>query len=488
MTGTEILRERVELGRRRVALRERLAVLTAQHSLLAYASRLYPPFQNARHHSAIIAKLEAVERGEIKRAMFFMPPRHGKTLTTSEIFPAWFLGRDPSRLIMAATHGQELADATGRKVRNILADERHTEIFPDCQLSKDSMAAHRFNTTAGGQYIGAGRGGSFTGRGADLLLIDDPLKDRDEANSPTIRAGLHEWYASTAYSRLHPGAAVIIISTRWHEDDLCGWLLREHAHENWDVLSLPAIAEADGVDWRKEGEALWPERFDEEALRRIRITSGANWASLYQQRPAAIEGAVFRREWWKYFTAAPEFKRIVQFWDTAFKSGAENDFSVCTTWGETATAYFLLDVWRERIEFPELKRTAIALYDKWKAHAVLVEDKASGQSLVQELQRETKLPVVPWKVDKDKVARATAVTPLVEAGRVFLPERAPWLLAYLDELSSFPTAPHDDQVDSTTGALAYLTQGGNGWSLYFAEELAAAAAKEATEQENANAA
>lgn len=454
-----------------------LAQALARASLAAYAAAQFPEFQFARHHALITAKLEAVERGDVKRAMFFLPPRHGKTMLSSEFFPAWYLGRNPGRGVIFATHGQELADVTGRKVRNLVGNEMHGAIFPGSEVSEDSAAAHRFSTSAGGKYFAIGRGASITGRGAELLLIDDPLKDREEANSPTIRAKMHDWYASDVYSRLHPGAAVVVISTRWHEDDLCGWLLREHAHEGWDVLSLPAIAETTGADWRKEGEALWPERYTIRDLERIRLTTGgANWAALYQQRPAAIEGAIFKREWWKFFTVAPEFKRVVQFWDTAFKSGTENDYSVCTTWGETETGYYLLDLWRERIEFPELKRTAILLADTWRPASVLVEDKASGQSLVQELQRETRLPVLPWKVDKDKVARATAVTPLVEAGRVFLPDRAPWLLAYIDELSSFPTAPHDDQVDSTTGALAYLTQGGLGWMRYFEDQIAAAAA------------
>ena len=229
------------------------------------------------------------------------------------------------------------------------------------------------------------------------MLIDDPIKDREEANSETVRRSLHEWYAFVAYTRLMPGGAIIIIQTRWHEDDLAGWLLREHAHENWDVLSLPAIAEQD-EGFRKEGEALWPEQFPLLELERIRAaTGGRAWASLYQQRPAAAEGVIFKRGWWQFYQQPPTvaFNRIVQSWDTAFKKGTENDFSVCTTWGVADNGYYLLHLWRGRVEFPELKRVVASLADQWKPDAILVEDKASGQSLIQELKLSTALPLIP---------------------------------------------------------------------------------------------
>ena len=268
-----------------------------------------------------------------------MPPRHGKSVITSSIFPAWYLGRHPERHVIFATYGQEFSDDFGRRVRNFIADPAHRAIFPNCSLSEDSTAAHRFNTTAGGAYFAVGRGGSITGRGAHLLLIDDPIKDHEEANSETIRKALHEWYASVAYTRLTPDGAIIIIQTRWHEDDLAGWLLREHASENWDVLSLPAIAEQD-ESFRKEGEALWPETYPVDTLNRIReAVGGAAWASLYQQRPAAAEGAIFKRTWWRSYRQPPEFSQIVQSWDTAFKKGADNCFSVCTTWGSAENGY-----------------------------------------------------------------------------------------------------------------------------------------------------
>jgi predicted phage terminase large subunit-like protein len=430
----------------------------AHEDLACYAILQFPSFELARHHELIVSKLEAVEREEISRLMIFLPPRHGKSLIASSLFPAWYLGRHPDHHVIFATYGQELSDDFGRRVRNSIVDQVHEAVFPNCRLSDDSSAAHRFNTTKGGAYYAVGRGGPITGRGAHLLLIDDPIKDREEANSETIRKSLHEWFASVAYTRLTPKGAVIVIQTRWHEDDLAGWLLREHGSENWDVLSLPALAEHD-ESFRREGEALWPERFPLEDLnRKRRLVGGAAWASLYQQRPASAEGAIFKRGWWRSYRELPQFSQVVQSWDTAFKKGDESSFSVCTTWGMAQNGYFLLSVWRDRVEFPELRRMLIALAEQWKPTSILVEDRASGQSLLQELKSATTLPVLAVKVDSDKLSRAQAVTPLIEAGKVFLPESAPWLADYIDELATFPTGNYDDAVDSTTQALNYLRE------------------------------
>lgn len=431
----------------------------ARADLACYSIVQWPPFELAPHHRVIVDKLEAVERGEIRRLMISMPPRHGKSLITTQIFPAWYLGRHPDRFVISASYGQDLADDFGRKVRNLISGPMHRTLFPACQVADDASSMRRFNTTAGGSYYAVGRGGPITGRGAHLLLLDDPLKDRDEAYSETIRRGLHEWYAHVAYTRLQPGAAVVLIETRWHEDDLAGWLLREHADENWVVVSLPAIAEVD-ESFRRAGEPLWPERFPLPDLQRIRRSIGsAAWASLYQQRPSAAEGTIFKRDWVRtYREPPPSFERIVQSWDTAFKTGAENDYSVVTTWGSAETGHYLLSLWRARVEFPELKRQLSSQAEQWKPHAILVEDKASGQSLIQELKLATRFPILPVKVDSDKRARAEAVTPMFEAGRIFVPESAPWLQDYLDELAVFPAGVHDDAVDSTTQALNYLRE------------------------------
>jgi predicted phage terminase large subunit-like protein len=432
----------------------------AREDLACYATVQWPKFELAKHHELIISRFEAVERGEISRLMIFLPPRHGKSLIGSAIFPAWYLGRHPERHLICATYGQELSDDFGRQVRNLIADPVHRAIFPHCSLSEDSSAAHRFNTVRGGAYFAVGRGGPITGRGAHLLIIDDPLKDCAEANSETVRNALHEWFTSVAYTRLAPGGAIVLIQTRWHEDDLAGWLLHSNANERWEVLSLPAIAECD-EGFRHQGEALWPDKFPLSELERIRAAIGGRaWASLYQQRPAAAEGAIFKRDWWQFYRPplAVVLNRIVQSWDTGFKKGAENDFSVCTTWGVAENGYYLLHVWRERVEFPELKRVLASLAEQWEPNAILVEDRASGQSLIQELSSSSVLPIIPVKVDSDKQTRAQAVTPIMEAGKVFLPESAPWVSDFIEEMASFPNGIYDDVVDSATQALNYLRE------------------------------
>jgi predicted phage terminase large subunit-like protein len=430
----------------------------ARNDLACYCTAQWPQFEMAAHHRVILERLEAVERGEIRRLMLFLPPRHGKSLLTSQFFPAWYLGHHPDRDVIFITYGQELSDDFGRRGRNLIAEPLHQAVFAGCSLSEDSTAAHRFNTTRGGAYFAVGRGGPITGRGANLLIVDDPLKDREEANSETIRKNLHEWFASVAYTRLVPSGAVILVQTRWHEDDLAGWLLRKHADDGWEIVSLPAIAEAD-ESFRSAGEALWPQRFSLDALQQIRQAVGsATWESLYQQRPAAAEGALFKRNWWRYYREHPACSRIVQSWDTAFKKGSESDYSVCTTWGVTDNGYYLLAFWRGRVEFPELKRNVTVFSEEWNPDAILVEDRASGQSLIQEMQAGTILPIIPVKVDSDKISRAQAVTPLIEAGRVYLPETAAWLRDFVDELSVFPKGTHDDIVDSVTQALNYLRE------------------------------
>ncbi|MFP5236978.1 MAG: phage terminase large subunit [Acidobacteriota bacterium] len=428
----------------------------ARASLASYAPLVFPSYQVYKHHSLLMRKLEAVEAGKIRRLMIFMPPRMGKSCTTSEIFPAWYLGRHPDRSIITASYSQEFVEGFGRKVRNYAADPRTRAVFPELQLAEDSQSVRRFDTTAGGSYFAVGRGGAITGRGGHLLLIDDPIKDMEEARSETIRRQLHDWYSSVLYTRRQPETAIVLVQTRWHCDDLAGHLLREQPEENWEILNLPAIAEVD-EGWRKPGAALWPERFPLEELESTRrVLGSAAWSALYQQRPVPEEGAIFKAEWWQRYDELPEFSQIILSADTAFKAGAANDYSVVTVWGVAKNGFYLLHVWRARAEFPQLKRQLESMGAQFNPHVVLVEDKASGQSLIQELRQSTRLPIRPVKVDADKVTRAHAVSPLVEAGRVFLPKAAPWLADFLDELATFPSGAHDDIVDSTTQALNYL--------------------------------
>jgi predicted phage terminase large subunit-like protein len=434
----------------------------ARENLAVYHAGQHAGLKPARHlDEIVIPALEAVERGKIKRLAIALPPGHAKSTVGSKSLPAFYLGRYPNRSVISVSHTAELSTDFGRAVLGLVGNELHRAVFPECRLSEDSAASTRFATTRGGAYFAVGLGGAITGRRAHLIVIDDPFKDRADALSPAIRKAVREAYSSVIYPRLMPGGAIVLIQTRWHEDDLLGWLLREHLADGWQLISMPAIAETD-EGWRKTGEALWPEAFPVETLERTRKAIGeVAWVSLYQQRPASAEGAIFRRDWWRFYVDIPQsFDRIVMSADTAFKAGTESDYSVVTVWGETKTGFYLLHVLRERLEFPELKRTLVALASEWRPNSILIEDRASGQSLIQELQRETSLAALPISVDRDKVTRAQAVTPLIEAGKVFLPVAAPWIADYLDELSSFPAAPHDDLVDSTTMALNWMRSPG----------------------------
>ena len=434
--------------------------------LAAYAVNQWAGYRPATHHLALADRLEDVSEGKCKRLMVFMPPRHGKSMLCSEYFPAWWLGQHPDRQIIAATYAQQLANDFGRKVRNLCLSDQHRWAFHDFSLAGDSQAGDRFHTSMRGAYFAVGVGGPITGRGADLLLIDDPIKGREDAESETQRQKLKDWYTAVARTRLMPGGAIVVIQTRWHEDDLAGWLLREHQHEGWEVLSLPAIAEPGDALGRSEGDPLWPEAYPIPELERLRLAVGSrDWAALYQQRPSAAEGSVFKREHWqthKPTETAPlallqalGVNYVVQAWDTAFKTRETNDFSVCVTLGVARSRYYVLDVWRDRAEFPDLKRAMVSQHAKWKAHAVVVEDTAAGQSLIQELRRNTRIPLIAVKADHDKVTRAHAVTPTHEAGLCYLPEGEPWVADFEDELSGFPAAPHDDQVDAFVHALTY---------------------------------
>lgn len=432
----------------------------AASSFACYAMVQRPDLEIAPFHHEVIDALEAIERGHIDRLMLLMPPRHGKSLLCTELYPAWYLGRHPDRWVINATYGQRLSDAFGRKVRNLVSSPIHRLTFPSFHLADRSSG--QFTTTQGGSYYAVGRGGSITGRGAHLLLLDDLLKGSEEARSPVIRAGLHEWFATDAYTRLQPGGAIINLQTRWNADDFAGRQLREHGLD-WHTLEFPAIAERkDG--FRQKGEALWPNRFSLQQLLKIREQIGfAAFEKLYQQRPASDDETIFKRNWWRFYDeednpCPSQFSRVIYSWDTAYKTGSQHDFSVCTVWGRTPTPFrfYLIGYWRGRVEFPELKRMAVAMVKTGRYGAILIEDVASGQSLIQELQHLTHITVIPVKADVDKLTRAQSATPVIEAGEVFLPAKAPWLQEFLNELSEFPLGAHDDIVDSVVQALNYL--------------------------------
>lgn len=453
----------------------------ARKHLIDFTAYTKPDFQVATHHFIIANALDEVEKGNIDRLMIFTPPRHTKSELASRRFPAYAMGRNPRRQIICATYNGDFATDFGRDVRDIVAGREYRALF-NTSLRPDSKAANKWKTSQGGIYLSAGIGCGITGKGADIALIDDPDKDRKEADSKTFRDAKWKWYTSTFYTRLMPGGAIVIIMTRWHEDDIAGRLLeaQEKGGDQWTIIKLPALAEADDLMGRQPGEALWPAWYDKAALQKIKIAIGSSdFEALYQQNPSIASGMIFMRAWWQYYKEPPVFKRILQSWDTAFKTGQENDFSVCTTWGEAKNGYYLIDLWQEKVEYPELKRAILQQNDKHRPHTIVIEDTAAGASAIQELKRETRIPLIAIDVDSDKIARSKAVTPLIEAGKVFLPEKAPWVGDYVTNLAKFPNAAHDDDVDSTTQALNHMTRGSKVGLIDFYQNIIESAKKAA---------
>jgi predicted phage terminase large subunit-like protein len=438
-----------------------LRLTLTRRSLGRFAKQMMPSFEVAACHRFIIQGLENLLEGRIKKLAIVAPPRHGKTLLSNIMLPAFALGKNPTERIISVSYGSELSETWGRRTRNILADPAFREVFPGCQLSPDSAAAYRFETTAGGEYSAVGRGGPVTGKGASLLILDDLIKDASEAGSETVCRGTIEWLQSVGFTRLSPDARVLAIGTRWSQKDPMGWILEQ---PGWTVLHLPAIAEQDDPLGRKPGAALWPSRYPISALAAIQQDVGSRvFQCLYQGNVAASQGTIFKRDWFRHYAQLPDrFLRIVQSWDCAFKTGRTNDYSVCATIGVTDTGFYLLSLFRAKIEFPELKRKVAELADAWRPSEIYIEDAASGSSLVQELKLSTTFPVIAIPVDRDKETRANAVTGYFESGRVLFPADAPWLTELEDELSSFPGSLHDDQVDAIVQALNRLRTGSSG--------------------------
>jgi len=451
------------------------------------------------HIDAICEHLEAVSRGDIRRLIINIPPRHMKSISVSVAWLPWMWIQDngaaplmgPKVRFLASSYAQSLSVRDSLKCRRVLESPWYQENWGDrFTLSGDQNTKIRFENDHHGYRIATSVDGTATGEGGDIVMVDDAMSAKD-ANSATERQKVIDWWDGTMSTRLNDPktGAFVAIAQRLHEKDLIGHILGTGGE--WTHLCLPARYETDhphvwARDPRKEqGELLWPARMGEEEVKALEISLGIyGTAGQLQQRPAPAGGAIFLSHWWKYYTpeALPPVKRIVQSWDTAFKKGKENDFSVCTTWAVCEAGYYLLDVWKEKVEFPDLKQMVRSkgaqLWSGHKPAAVLVEDKASGQSLIQELKRDTVLPIVPVQVDSDKIARAYAVTPLIEAGRVFLPQDAPWLADYVASLTGFPNAAHDDDVDSTTQALHYLSdgQGLGGWFAWANDRLQGQAA------------
>lgn len=412
-------------------------------------------YRHFRHTELVCESLQEIVDGKQKYILIEMPPRHGKSMTVTETFPSFFIGKNPGKRVIATAYSDSLARKFGRLNRNKLA-EFGIPLF-GCDISVEKSASNNWGIegTRGGM-IATGIGGSITGEGADLLIIDDPFKNAEEANSQTIREKVWAEWESTLSTRLHKGGSVIVIMTRWHEDDLIGRLLERSPHD-WERLRLPAVAEDDDdLLGREEGEALCPELgFDEEwaAIKKVEVGSMV-WASLFQQRPAPSDGSIFNRNWWKYYKTPPaRFQEILQSWDLTFKDSKGADYVVGQVWGRNGADKYLLDQVRAKMDFPSTVQAIRNLSKKWpRAKAKLIEDKANGPAVIATLKRE--IPgLIPVNPEGGKVVRAQAVTPDIEAGNVFLPEDAPWIHDFVEECAAFPNGKHDDQVDGMTQAL-----------------------------------
>lgn len=428
-------------------------------------------------HRRICQELEAfsaaVARGESPRLMLWMPPRHGKSKIASERFPVWHLGQYPEHEVAVASYSQRLANGFSKRGRALARDRHLKHYFPNLELDPDKQAVEEWQTLAGGGYKAVGVGGSFTGTGCHILIIDDPHKDRKEADSQVMRDNVWEWYTDTAATRLAPGGGIIVIMTRWHEDDLAGRLLKaaeaedEHA-EQWKVLSFPAIAEEDEV-WeervvRKAGEPLHPERYNLPALQRIKARNYRTWLALYQQRPTAQEGNILKRDKWRFWKVLPEFEYVVGSVDAAFKDSDGSDYVAVQVWGKVGSRLYLLDQVRDRMGFRATKQAILAMRRRWPDMlTVFIEEAANGAAIIDELTNgEHAIPgIVPVKPLGGKVARAQVTADYLEAGNLYLPdpkyvEGADWVYEYIEESASFPRGANDDQVDATSQAVAQL--------------------------------
>jgi predicted phage terminase large subunit-like protein len=430
--------------------------------LLAFTTATFPRYQAAPHHRLIAEHLMAVERGDIDRLIITMPPRHGKTELASVRFPPWYLGRNPDRRVIATSYAAGLAYRISRQARNLVAGPGWpfaARLADDlAQVQQWDIAGHR------GGYIAAGAGGPITGSGAHLLIIDDPIKNQEEADSATYRDNLWDWYTSTAYTRLEDHGAIIVIQTRWHHDDLAGRLLAAQAAggDRWTTLHLPAIA--------ADGAALWPEKYDRPALDRIKAATGSRvFAALYQGQPSNDDSALLKRHWWRTYTAPPAaFDQLIQSWDMTFKDGPGSDYVVGQVWGKAGASCYLLDQARGRWDFPATIAQVRAMTARHpQALTTLIEDKANGPAVLATLGRE--LPgLVAVNPEGGKISRVNSIAGMVEAGNVYLPSAAPWLGDFIEEATAFPTAAHDDQVDAMSQALNRLARvaapfAGEGW-------------------------
>ena len=459
------------LSDKELKLRLRLAQIEntekCQNNFLDFVKHVWPEFIAGRHHKIIAEKLERVARGELKRLIINMAPRHTKSEFASYLFPAWFMGRAPNKKIIQATHTTELAVNFGRKTKNLIEADNYKEIFPEVQLAADSKASGRWDTNKGGMYYAVGVGSNLAGRGGDLIIIDDPHSEQT-AMSASGFDDAWDWYTGGPRQRLQPGGSIVLVQTRWSEKDMTGQLLKAMAKDpladQWEVVELPAIFNSG----EENEEPCWPEFWSLDDLTRVRASiPPSKWNAQYQQNPTGEENAIIKREWWNVWEkeSVPQLQYVIQSYDTAFSKRETADYSAITTWGVFYPReggepnVILLDAKKGRWDFPELKSIAFEEYKFWDPDTVIVEAKASGMPLTHEM-RQTGIPVVNFTPSRgnDKVSRVHAVSPLFEAGMVWAPDE-PFAHEMIEEVAAFPNGEHDDLVDSMTQALMRYRQG-----------------------------
>jgi predicted phage terminase large subunit-like protein len=437
---------------------------------MKFVEEVWPGFIHGRHHEKMARAFERVANGDIKRLIINMPPRHTKSEFASYLLPAWFLGRFPHKKVIQTSHTAELAVGFGRKVRNLVDSEAYRRLFPAVELQSDSKAAGRWNTNHGGDYFAIGVGGAVTGKGADILIIDDPHSEQEATiaeTNPEVYDKTYEWYTSGPRQRLQPGGAIVVVMTRWSKKDLTGQVVKAAAQrqgEDWEVIDFPAILPS--------GEPLWPEFWKLEELEALRTElPNAKWQAQYMQQPTSDVSAIIKREWWQWWEddSPPFCDFLIQSWDTAFLKTERSDYSACTTWGvfyapdtngREQANIIALNAFKKRMEFPELKQRAYEEWREWEPDSLIVEAKAAGSPLIFEL-RAMGIPVQEYTPSKgnDKIARLNAVADIFASGRVWVP-RTHWAEELVEEVASFPSGEHDDLVDSLTQALLRFRRGG----------------------------
>ena len=461
-----LTREEATLLAKKLEMRQKEILLTeqARENFISFVRMVWPDFHQSDHHLRIAQKFEDIVNGKIKRLIVNMPPRHTKSEFASYLLPAWIMGHAPKTKIIQATHTAELAVGFGRKVKNLLDSEIYRDVFPDMELARDAKASGRWSTNEGGEYYAVGVGGALAGRGANLCIIDDPVSEQD-ALSPTALDNIYEWYTSGPRQRLQPGGSIIIVMTRWSIRDLTAKVLQKQAEggaDQWEVVEFPAI-------FPDTDNELWPEFWSRDELDGVKASIPvAKWNAQYLQNPTAEEGAIIKREWWNVWDHddPPVVDYVIQSYDTAFTKSERADYSAITTWGVfypdegDEAAIILLDAEKGRWEFPELKDAAMRLYEEFDPDMVLIEQKASGTPLTQDL-RKMGIPVSGFTPGRgaDKFSRMNACSPVFESGMVWCPETR-WAEEGIEECASFPNGEHDDLADSMTQAILRFRQGG----------------------------